>query len=117
MLTISTAAAAGVKLAEGDIKLWATAGRTASILAGRFCGWLEAPWKDMLHGLLQIDDVRTAISLLLNNGEMADNSVNEDSVKKKWARILWAPNRAEGPGAGEDLATDGGGGGGGARGC
>ena len=50
-----------------------------------------APWAEA-GGTLKPTDVRTAIGKLLNAGSLADSSLNEESMRKKWAKIQRTPD-------------------------
>jgi hypothetical protein len=88
----------GVKFCEGDVKILPEAGRGKTALNGKAWGSpiapaliVGAPWAEA-GGTLKPTDVRAAIGKLLNAGSLADSSLNEESMRKKWAKIQRAPD-------------------------
>jgi hypothetical protein len=88
----------GVKFCEGDVKILPEAGRGKTALNGKAWGspiapalMVGAPWAEA-GGTLKPTDVRAAIGKLLNAGSLADSSLNEESMRKKWAKIQRAPD-------------------------
>jgi hypothetical protein len=99
-LTAAAAEAAwpGVKFAEGDVKILPEAGRGKTALNGKAWGCpiapalqAGAPWTEAA-GPLKPVDVMAAVGSLLNMGVLADSSLNEESMRKKWAKIQRAPD-------------------------
>ena len=83
----------GVKFAEGDVKILPEAGRGKAALNGKAWGCpvapalqTGAPWAEAA-GPLKPADVMAAVGSLLNVGVLADSSLNEESMKRKWAKI------------------------------
>jgi hypothetical protein len=102
MVEISPAAAEaawpGVKFAEGDVKILPEAGRGKTALNGKAWGspiapalMAGAPWAEA-GGTLKPADVRAAIGKLLNTGVLADSSLSEETMRKKWSKIQRAPD-------------------------
>ena len=88
----------GVKFAEGDVKILPEAGRGKGALNGKAWGCpvapalqVGAPWAEAA-GPLKTADVRAAIGSLFGTGTLADSSLNEESMRKKWAKIQRAPD-------------------------
>jgi hypothetical protein len=102
MLAVSPAAShaawPGIKLAEGDVAVLPAAGRGKAALNGKAWGCPLAPaiqvgsdWADA-PGPLKAADVRAAVGALLGEGVLADCSLNEESLKRKWTKIQRAPD-------------------------